>query len=230
MTFGQKVLDFHQTLQPNWRLPKGFELLFPYHQKETQQTMQAFYNKYYADQNPRIFLLGINPGRFGAGVTGVPFTDPIRLAEDCKIDNPFHKRSELSSIFIYEMIHAFGGPKKFNTHCYISSICPLGFVTKGVNCNYYDDKKLQSAVEKHIINNLKTQIEFGLVHKSAIILGQGKNYKYIKKLNEKIKIFDHIFPLPHPRWIMQYRRKKKENFIQKYLEVIEEVKSIGSIK
>jgi len=33
-----------------------------------------FYKKYYNDNNPRFLILGINPGRFGAGVTGIPFT------------------------------------------------------------------------------------------------------------------------------------------------------------
>jgi hypothetical protein len=39
----------------------------------------SFYQKYYADNKKRSLIIGINPGRFGAGVTGIPFTDPIRL-------------------------------------------------------------------------------------------------------------------------------------------------------
>ena len=49
----------------------------------------------------RHLLLGINPGRFGGGVTGIPFTDPIRLQNVCGIENNFEKKQELSSVFIY---------------------------------------------------------------------------------------------------------------------------------
>jgi hypothetical protein len=29
--------------------------------------------------------------------------------------------------------------------------------------------------------------------------------------------------IPHPRWVMQYRRKEKEKYIQVYLDVFEKV-------
>jgi hypothetical protein len=37
------------------------------------------------------------------------------------------------------------------------------------------------------------------------------------KLNERYHFFEQIIPLPHPRFIMQYRRKKLDQFIQLYL-------------
>ncbi len=39
----------------------------------------------------RYLILGINPGRFGGGITGIPFTDPIRLQNICGIENDFQK-------------------------------------------------------------------------------------------------------------------------------------------
>ncbi len=47
------------------------------------QVMQKFYYKYYNDSNKRKFIIGINPSRHGAGVTGVPFTDTKRLDNVC---------------------------------------------------------------------------------------------------------------------------------------------------
>ena len=167
MTFADRVLDFHRQLSPDWDLPEGYELLFPFSNPDTWTAMSSFYRGYYADTAPRVFLFGINPGRFGAGVTGVPFTDPVRLAERCGIDNPFHKRQELSSVFIYLVVDALGGPAAFYQRYYITSVCPLGFVGNGVNVNYYDDRQLQSAVEPRIIDNFNTQLPFGL-------LGAGK--------------------------------------------------------
>ena len=225
MTFSEQVLDFHNSLNPNWKLPKDFELIYPYGNEMTLDAMRQFYQKYYSDNQVRTFLFGINPGRFGAGVTGVPFTDPIRLEEVCGIQNDFKKRSELSSIFVYEFIEAFGGIETFNQHFYVSSICPLGFIKDGKNINYYDDKKLEKAVEKYIIQNFEEQLKFGCNRKIALCMGQGKNFKYFKKMNEKLKLFEKIIPLPHPRWVMQYRRKRKQEFIDQYISALEEGKS-----
>ena len=186
MTFADQVLQFHQHLRPDWVLPAGFELLYPYSDPETWAAMTAFYQKYYADQKPRVFLFGINPGRFGAGITGVPFTDPVRLETVCGIENNFHKRQELSSVFIYEVVNACGGAASFFQNNYITSVCPLGFVREGINVNYYDDKKLEKAAEPHIIANLNTQLKFGLLGKEAVCLGQGQNFKYFKKLNDAL--------------------------------------------
>ena len=96
--------------------------------KMCRKPANSFYTKYYSDNNKRILLLGINPGRFGGGVTGIPFTDPVRLEKVCGIKNDFQKKQELSSVFIYEMIEAYGGAEKFYKQFYISAVSPLGFV------------------------------------------------------------------------------------------------------
>ena len=223
MTFADRVLDFHQNLSPDWDLPPGFELLFPYDQEDTWKAMSAFYQKYYADFKPRVFLFGINPGRFGAGIIGVPFTDPVRLESICGIPNPFHKRQELSSVFVYHVVEAMGGAEAFYQKNYITSVCPLGFVRNGVNVNYYDDRALQNAVEKHIIHNVETQIQFGRLGREAVCLGQGKNFKYFDRLNQRHQWFTKIHPLPHPRWVMQYRRKTMEKFIGDYCNCLEKI-------
>ena len=74
------------------------------------QVVKHFFEKFYSDNNPRRLLLGINPGRFGAGITGVNFTAPKQLKENCGIDHAWKKSSELSAEFIYDMITAYGGP------------------------------------------------------------------------------------------------------------------------
>ena len=66
--------------------------------------LTAFYQKYYTDSQPRNFMFGINPGRFGAGITGVPFTDPVRLETECGIQNDFPKKQELSAQFVWMFI------------------------------------------------------------------------------------------------------------------------------
>ncbi|RMG85343.1 MAG: SMUG2 DNA glycosylase family protein [Bacteroidetes bacterium] len=218
MTFAQKVLRFHRSLQPDWNLPPGFDLLYPYDNPDTLAAMEAFYLKFYDDNLPRTYILGINPGRFGAGITGVPFTDPIRLEDPCGIPNPFKKRPELSSVFVYQFIEAMGGPAAFYRRFYISSVSPLGFTKDGKNINYYDDKALQATVEPYIIDSLQRQLEFGCQMETVIILGQGKNFKYFEKLNAKHGFWKKAIPLPHPRWVMQYRRKKAPEFVAQFVE------------
>lgn len=215
MTFAQHVLDFHfKTLSPDWKVPQGVEILFPFHNQETQETMTTFYERYLGDAEDRIFVLGINPGRFGSGVTGVPFTGPKMLTDECKIDHPFTSRPELSAEFIWMWINAMGGPEAFFKDFYITSVCPLGFTKDGKNYNYYDDKKLEKAVLPHIIDNINTQLAFGSRTDFAICLGEGKNYKFLKALNEKHGWFGEVIPLSHPRYVMQYKRK----FLTEYLE------------
>jgi len=217
MTFAKHILDFYSQLKPDWKIPKGIELIYPFDSAETQSSMHTFHSKYFNDNKKRYFLFGINPGRLGAGVTGVPFTDPVFLESICGIQNPFQKKNELSSIFIYEMINALGGPEKFYSQFFISSLCPLGFTKDGKNYNYYDDKKLYMAVEKHMVKAIDLQQSHLCKHEKAFSIGQGKNFKVFKALNDKHKWFEEVIPLPHPRWVMQYRRKTKAKSIDEYV-------------
>ena len=185
--------------------------------EDVKQACISFYNKFYNDNNKRHLLIGINPGRFGGGVTGIPFTDPIRLEKICEIQNDFQKKQELSSVFIYEMIEAFGGASIFYKQFYFSAVSPLGFVKQGKNLNYYDDKILMKRIEPFVIDCMNKQIAFGLKTDVCFCIGEGENLKYLQKLNATYKWFDKIKSLSHPRFIMQYKVKRKEEFIQQYL-------------
>ena len=182
--------------------------------------VQLFLQKYFNDSGKRKLFLGINPGRFGAGVTGVNFTAPKQLTEICSIPHSFSKQSELSAEFIYATIEAYGGPAAFYHHHFIGSVCPLGFVKEGKNINYYDDKELQNAVEPFIIESINTQLSFPVDATTCFCIGGEKNFKYLDGLNKRYKWFGEIVPLPHPRFIMQYRRKQIPQFIQLYLDAI----------
>lgn len=218
MTFASKVLDHHFQLKPTTQLPDGIDWLHPYGVAEVKAVMEAFFHKYFSDSDERIVLLGINPGRHGAGITGLPFTDPMRMESHCGIKNSFQKRAELSSIFVYEVIDAMGGAAQFYRHFYFNSICPLGFVKNGKNYNYYDDKDLEKAVMPMILHNLRAHLDMGVTRKIAFSMGRGKNYAFLQKLNDEHGFFDEVKPLPHPRWVMQYRLKRKDEFIKEYVE------------
>lgn len=220
MPLSDKILEYHFNLQSDLILPHGVQWLYPYRESETQKCMSAFYQKFYNDLGRRTLMLGINPGRFGAGITGVPFTDPIRLEHECGIPNAFLKRQELSSLFIYNVINAYGGCRTFYKDMYISALCPLGFIKDNKNYNYYDDPALTKVVEPFITAHLRAQIDLGVNTKRVFCLGQGKNYQYLEKLNNNHQLFKEIIPLPHPRWVMQYRLKRKEEYVQAYLAAL----------
>ena len=221
-TFADHILSFFKQLHLNIELPHEIEVMNPFKEKATMEVCAQFYKIFYSDNIERRMIIGINPGRFGAGITGVPFTDPIRLKNVCGIDNHFQQKQELSSLFIYDIINAYGGAERFYKDFYITAVSPLGFTKHGKNLNYYDDKLLQNSIKEFVIDCMEKQLQFGISRDVAFCLGDGNNYKYLSKLNQEKKFFDKIIPLSHPRFIMQYKLKKKDEYIQFYMDKLKE--------
>ena len=217
MIFSDHILNFVKNLSFPFSLAGEIEVMNPFIDTYAMAVCDTFYKKYYNDRNNRVMIIGINPGRFGGGVTGIPFTDPIRLQNDCGIENVWPKKQELSSLFIYDMINAFGDINAFYKKFYITAVSPLGFTKHNKNLNYYDDKNLQKDIKGFVIDCMNKQLQFGIDRNAAICLGDGKNYKYLSGLNEEQKFFKKVIPLPHPRFIMQYKLKMKNEYIQYYL-------------
>jgi hypothetical protein len=230
-TFAEKVISFCKEVDLKGSLPTGISVMNPYRDNtEVLQVITFFYNRFYNDYNPRHMILGINPGRFGAGVTGVPFTDTKRLKEKCGILFPGIETFETSSVFVYDMIDEYGSLEKFYSEFYISSICPLGFTSTGKNgreknYNYYDSRNLINATLDFMISSINKQLEFGIEKDVCFCLGMGKNYKFLSDLNRKHNFFERIIPLEHPRFIMQYKSKQKQFYINKYIEKFQVLKN-----
>ena len=221
-TFGEKVIDFNRHLQYSEELPENFRVINPYlDNPETINVMEQFYQKFYNDTNSRKFIVGINPSRHGAGVTGVPFTDTKRLESVCGIKMHSAHTHEISSVFIYDMISEFGGALEFYKQFYINSPFPLAIVRKSkegnwLNANYYDDKNLFETVKEYMILTLKKNISLGLDTSEVYVLGK-KNATFIQKLNKEANLFGNIKVLEHPRYIQQYKSKEKQLYIDKYI-------------
>jgi hypothetical protein len=249
--YSEKLIQYYLQLKPLKNLPKGIEVLFPQKDPQVIELIKQFFNKYFNDKQPRSLMLGINPGRFGAGITGVNFTAPKQLKENCGIDHHLKPSSELSAEFIYEMITEDGGVKEFYKNWFMGSVSPLGFVrrpptpqtikkagaipspSKGgegtvrgreeKNINYYDDKKLLEAVTPFIVDCINKQVAMGFSTQKCICIGGEKNFKFLSVLNNEHNWFNQIIPLPHPRFILQYRRKQKEQYIHQYLMALRTV-------
>ena len=224
-TFGDRVIDFNRNLTYNGNLPAGFQVMNPFlDNPETMKVMSEFYQKYYSDNRKRRFIIGINPSRNGAGVTGVPFTDTKRLESSCGIRMESARTHEVSSVFVYDMIEAYGGAKSFYSDFYINSPFPLAIIreTKDgnwLNANYYDDQKLFIIVKDFMIDSLKKHIDLGLDTSEVYILGK-KNADFIAKLNAEEKMFDKLTVLEHPRYIQQYKLRYKQLYIDKYINAL----------
>jgi hypothetical protein len=168
--------------------------------------------------------MGINPGRHGAGVTGIPFTDTVRLKENCGLNTegvPHTK--ELSSVFVYKLIEAYGGTKAFYGDFYINSVCPLGFtlekgIGKEVNYNYYDSPELTAVLKSYIVQNIQTLLGMGFQRDICFCLGTGKNAQFLTKLNAEYGFFEKIISLEHPRFVMQYKLKFVEDYVLDFMK------------
>lgn len=224
-TFADYAIAYNKKLDLKTPLPEGFRVMNPFKKNETGlRIMKLFYQKFYNDQQPRKLLLGINPGRFGAGVTGVPFTDTKRLRENCGIEYEGKETHEPSASFIYRMIAAYGGVEDFYKDIYIHSIFPLAIVQKNnkgvfVNCNYYDDKRLMASLRPYMLGHLKAQIKWGLKTDVVYVLGK-KNAKFIEQLNAETKLFKRMEILEHPRYIQQYKSKQADEYAEKFVRVL----------
>ena len=229
LTFSQQVLQFNNNLSRiSLNLPNGFKIINPFNgesKEEIKKITTSFYSKFYNDSHKRRMILGSSPARRGTAVTGVPYEDAQHLQAETGIfiDN-FHINKS-SSNFLYEVIEKYGGCEKFYNDFYMNFICPLGIVrinSKGneVNCNYYENKRVQDTLYSFIINSIKEQLNFNIDTSICYCIGSGENYKFLSKINEQYDFFQSIIPLEHPRFIMQYNSVNKDLFIKKYLNAL----------
>lgn len=225
MNFGDDVLKFYRKLRIKDPLPEGIETMNPYRNASAFEACEAFYKKFYDDGMKRHLILGINPGRHGAGITGIPFTDPIKLEARFGIPTNLPKKPELSADFVHLVIDAFGGPEKFFRKFFINSVSPLGFVQSGKNINYYDSPALKNALAPFIKASMHALLKLSIDREVAFCLGEGANYKYLLALNCEMQFFERIIPLAHPRFIMQYRRKQIGTYVEDYLLKLNSVAS-----
>jgi len=163
-TFAEQILQFNEELSRNsLDLTAGFRFVNPFtgdQQEQVKKVTTAFYQKYYNDISTRRLILGSSPARRGSAVTGIPFEDAKRLQKETGIciENFFVTQS--SSGFLDDVISEYGGRKNFYADFYMNFVCPLGLVrtnSKGneVNCNYYENKKLQEILCPFIVSTIR---------------------------------------------------------------------------
>lgn len=228
-TIAKKVLKFNQMLSSaNLTVPEGFKVVNPFQTNAVviNQITESFYHNFYNDNHKRFMILGSSPARRGTAVTGVPFEDVAHLQEITGIHLDGVHINKASSNFLYDVIRNMGGPEKFYSKFYMNFVCPLGIVRitdKGteVNCNYYENKKLQDSLYSFIEETILQQYSFNIERSICFCIGSGENFNFLEKMNYKHHLFDKIIPLEHPRFIMQYNSKNKDFYMTKYLNALD---------
>jgi len=153
-------------------------------------------------------LCGINPGRFGAGLTGVPFIDFKSLSILLQ-NNSLPQNKENSSQFIFSVIEEIG-IERFFKNVYITNISAVGFYDKSSkykkNLNYYS---LSSEIQMILFDNLLSELE---VIRPKIIIPLAKEWVPwdLEKLKKngllKFEVDDFLY---HPR----SKYAKKEDYV-----------------
>jgi hypothetical protein len=213
------LLHFLTTFPGPAALPPGIAALNPYADEPARGLLTAFAGRFYAADRPRVAVLGINPGRFGGGTTGVAFTDPVALADACGIPHPLPRRREVSSEFVYRVIDQLGGPASFYDHFYVGSVYPLVLLNKELNYNYYDSGALTRQLWPALLDSVARQAALGLRRDVTVSLGR-RNAEFLTRLNQELHLFDDIIALDHPRFLMQYRRRYLAEHLAEYTAVL----------
>lgn len=236
-TFADHAITYYNALEAPTSLPPGVGVMNPYQNPTVQRIVREFYTKFFADSNPRVFILGINPGRFGAGVTGISFTTPQNLRRYCGIENALRDTPELSSRFIYQVVEAFGGTQAFYSKFFLTSLFPLALTQDGqsrkgklagpTNYNFYDDRVTTDTLWPAITEAVRVQTGFGADRRVAVCLGR-KNETYLRRLNEQQGFFDRIVTLDHPRYILQYKSKAAPIYLERYITTLHECLQPGA--
>ena len=175
---------------------------------------QAQYIERYAGTRKQVVLLGMNPGPFGMGQTGVPFGEVARVREFLGIEAPVLRpsvehparpvlgfactRSEVSGSRLWGMIEArWGTARAFFADHYVANYCPLLFM-EASGKNRTPDKlasaeraALTAACDRH----LQRTIEL-LAPQWVIGIGGYAEQQARTALGDRVKIGRILHPSP----------------------------------
>ena len=189
---------------------RGITILQGYRNNKTN--IEKFYDYFYKDKYPKIVLCGINPGRYGAGKTGIPFIDFETLKNIFRTifgESDIIPESERSAQFIKNVIERFeGGYINFFQKVYLTNYSFIGFIKENRNYNYFElQEELKSFIDEMFV------YEMNIVNPEIII---PLSVTVEESLNKVESLKSCLKPrLPHPYYCSF--RKTNEN-LNIYLE------------
>lgn len=208
----EKLDFYHQITTGNRRhiskelIKEGIEVLSGF--IDNIDIVRDFYKNYYMPvKHQRIVLCGINPGKFGAGKTGVPFLDFKSLSQLLSTVNS--DENERSAQFIWQIISKFGSQAFFN-QVYLTNISWFGFSRNGKNLNY---NELSPLLQKEFTKGFAD--EMIIVNPRIIIPLSIEVNKTLRTMNLRYKLGKR---LKHPNYYKFPSRV--ENGIESYMQAI----------
>jgi hypothetical protein len=178
---------------------------------ENKNNIVAFHNRYIQPNSPRIVMCGINPGRRGAGITGIPFIDTLSLSKLVPdVNNP---KSEKSAKFFFSIIEEIG-ISEFYRNVHVTNMSWLGFykLDSGKNVNY---NSLPVEIQNVLIDKFVEEMQ---LIKPDIIIPMGDivhwellNLERKKRINAKIEQ-----RLYHPASLL-VNKKSYIDLLKKYI-------------
>ncbi len=173
---------------------------------DNKNNIIEFHKKYIQPNSPKIVMCGINPGRKGAGITGIPFIDTYSLSK--MLPDIINPKSEKSAKFFFSIIEEFG-IDKFYKNIHFTNMSWLGFykLDNGINVNY---NSLSEEIQNYLIDKFVEEMDF--INPEVIIpIGDIVNWELLFNLKEKNRLKAEIGPrLYHPA----YRLVERKTYIE----------------
>jgi len=176
---------------------------------ENWDVIQKFNRRYYGGGASKVVLCGINPGRLGAGKTGVPFIDFASLS--AMLPGINRHDSERSADFFNDVIQSIGA-ETFYRHFYVTNISWLGYSHNNKNVNYY---QLPDAAKKFVYDMFQWEIQ--QIGATTIISLSGEVKESVDALFGESDIETDL-QLPHPNYCAF--PKNYEHCKSRYVELL----------
>ena len=213
----QEYFYFYKTFKERYSetLERNVKILSDF--LDNKDNIINFHKKYVEPNSPRVVICGINPGRNGAGLTGIPFIDFESLSN--MLPDIQKKDWEQSAKFFFSVIQEFG-IEEFYKNFHVTNISWFGFsrIDKPKNVNYFE-KDIFTEIAIYLIDKFVEEME--LINPDYII-PLSKTVKYeLEKLKKQGKIRAEIGTcINHPSWVVTYRRKDLSIWRQKYIDTL----------
>ncbi len=173
---------------------------------------EQFWQQYVPEPLPQTVIVGLNPGRLGAGLTGIPLLDFRSLANLLPDTQLPRNETEPSANFFHRVVQNIGA-EKFYREFYVSNVSAVGYVRDNKNCNYPDlPDAAQRIIEQRFLDEMAV-----LAPKRIIALGREVEATVQRLFSGGSVTISH---LPHPSWIMTYRLREAQSWVRRYTQML----------
>ena len=173
---------------------------------------EQFWQQYVPEPLPQTVIVGLNPGRMGAGLTGVPLLD-FRSLTNLLPDARLPRNDTEPSANFFHRVAQHIGAEKFYRQFYVSNVSAVGYLRDNKNCNYHD---LPDAAQQIVEQRFRDEMAV-VAPKRIIALGREVEAT-VQRLYDDGAI--RISHLPHPSWIMTYRLREAQSWVRRYTQML----------